>query len=117
LQRPFSWVLPLLLAVVCHEVSHGWVADAWATIPPHGWAASRSIRSAHRSRRHDLLPGLLLLTDSSFLFGYAKAGADQLGATCAIPARDMVLVAVAGPVTNSCSRSRARVRSGFSRVL
>jgi Zn-dependent protease len=46
-----------------------------------------------------LLPALLLLMRSPFLFGYAKPVPINFRAL-AYPRRDMVLIAIAGPVTN-----------------
>ena len=46
-----------------------------------------------------LLPGLLLLLNAPFLFGYAKPVPVVFGALRR-PRRDAVLVAAAGPVTN-----------------
>ena len=46
-----------------------------------------------------LLPGLLLLLDSPFLFGYAKPVPVNFRALRK-PRRDMVLVAAAGPAIN-----------------
>ena len=94
------WVLPLLLSVVCHEVSHGWVADRLGdhTARMMGRLTLNPIPHIDPVGTI-LLPGLLLLTGSSFLFGYAKPVPINWR-NLRNPARDMVLVAVAGPVTN-----------------
>jgi Zn-dependent protease len=94
------WILPLLLAVVCHEVSHGWVAYRLGDD-----TAARSGRLTLNPLPHIdpvgtvLLPGILLLTGAPFLFGYAKPvpiGWHNLKN----PARDMIWVAAAGPLMN-----------------
>jgi Zn-dependent protease len=94
------WVLPLLLAVVCHEVSHGYVADRL------GDPTARMLgRLTLNPIPHIdpvgtiLLPGLLIVTGSPFLFGYAKP-VPITWQNLRNPARDMVWVAAAGPATN-----------------
>jgi Zn-dependent protease len=95
-----AWVLPVLLAVTLHEAAHGWVADK------RGDDTARLMgRVTFNPLRHiDLfgtviLPGLLILFQSPFLFGYAKpvpVAAYKLHS----PRRDMALVAAAGPLAN-----------------
>lgn len=94
------WALPLLLAVVCHEVAHGYVAYRL------GDPTAKSLgRLTLNPIPHIdpigtiLLPGLLLLSHSPFLFGYAKPVPISWH-NLRNPARDMVYVAVAGPLTN-----------------
>ncbi len=94
------WILPVLVAVVFHEVAHGYVAN---------WLGDDTAKRAGRLTLNPLshidpvgsvlLPLLLLVTNAGFLFGWAKpvpVNFAQLGH----PKRDMVLVAVAGPLTN-----------------
>jgi Zn-dependent protease len=94
------WILPFLMAVVFHEVAHGYVAkrlgddtasvlgrltlNPLAHVDPVGTVA---------------LPAALLLMGSPFMFGWAKpvpVAFERLHN----PRRDMILVAMAGPVTN-----------------
>jgi len=93
-------VLPLLLAVTLHEAAHGWVAsklgdntakmlgrvsfNPFVHIDPFGTV---------------LLPLLLLISGAPFLFGYAKPVPINFN-NLHHPRRDMVLVALAGPMAN-----------------
>jgi len=95
-----TWIIPALLAITLHEAAHGFVADRLGD--PTARLAGRL--SLNPFRHIDpwgtvLLPGLLLLMRSPFLFGYAKpvpVNVMQLRH----PRRDMALVALAGPLTN-----------------
>ena len=81
-----TWVLPLLLAITLHEAAHGYVAHFFGDD-----TASRLGRVSLNPLNHVdpfgtvLLPALLLMFHSSFLFGYAKPVPVNFGA-CAIPA-------------------------------
>jgi Zn-dependent protease len=94
------WLLPVLIAVTFHEAAHGYVARFLGDD-----TASRLGRVSLNPFRHIdpfgtiLLPGLLLLARSPFLFGYAKPVPVNFRALRS-PRRDMVLVAAAGPAMN-----------------
>jgi Zn-dependent protease len=94
------WLLPVLIAVTFHEAAHGFVARFLGDE-----TASRLGRVSLNPFRHIdpfgtvLLPGLLLLARSPFLFGYAKQVPVNLRAL-RNPRIGMVLVAAAGPVMN-----------------
>ena len=94
------WLLPVLIAVTFHEAAHGFVARFLGDE-----TASRLGRvSLNPLRPIDpfgtiLLPGLLLLARSPFLFGYAKPVPVNFGAL-RNPRIGMVLVAAAGPAMN-----------------
>jgi Zn-dependent protease len=94
------WVLPVLLAITLHEAAHGFVA--WRLGDD---TAYRLGRVTFNPLRHVdgfgtvLLPALLLLLRSPFLFGYAKPVPVNFR-RLRRPRRDMVLVAAAGPATN-----------------
>ena len=94
------WLLPILIAVTFHEAAHGFVARALGDE-----TASRLGRVSLNPLRHIdpfgtiLLPGLLLLAHSPFLFGYAKPVPVNFRAL-RNPRSGMVLVATAGPVMN-----------------
>ena len=94
------WAIPVILAITFHEAAHGFVA--------HRLGDDTAYRlgrvSANPLRHVDLfgtimLPALLLLTRSPFLFGYAKPVPVNFGALNN-PKRDMVWVAAAGPAAN-----------------
>lgn len=95
-----TWVLPVIFAVTFHEAAHGFIAYRFGD--DTAWRAGRV--SFNPLKHVDpfgtiILPALLMLLRSPFLFGYAKpvpvnfARLDQ-------PRRDMVWVALAGPATN-----------------
>jgi Zn-dependent protease len=95
-----TWAIPLIIAITFHEAAHGFVAR----ILGDDTAARLGRVSLNPVKHIDpfgtiLLPGLLLLTGSPFLFGYAKPVPVNFGALSR-PRRDMVLVAAAGPAMN-----------------
>jgi Zn-dependent protease len=94
------WLLPVLIAVTFHEAAHGYVARALGDE-----TASRLGRVSLNPLRHIdpfgtiVMPGLLLLAHSPFLFGYAKPVPVNFRAL-RNPRSGMVLVAAAGPAMN-----------------
>jgi Zn-dependent protease len=94
------WLLPVLIAITFHEAAHGFVARFLGDN-----TASRLGRVSLNPLRHIdpigtiLLPGLLLLAKSPFLFGYAKPVPVNFRAL-RNPRIGMVIVAAAGPATN-----------------
>jgi Zn-dependent protease len=100
LQQISLWILPILVAVVFHEVAHGYVAN-WLGDPT---AALRGRLTLNPLAHVDpigtvIVPLFLLVSGSGLLFGWAKpvpVNYQNLGN----PRRDMVLVAAAGPLTN-----------------
>ena len=94
------WVLPLLIAITFHEAAHGFVAHRLGD--DTAWKLGRV--SFNPLRHIDpfgtvILPGLLLLSHSPFLFGYAKPVPVNFR-NLNHPRLDMVWVALAGPATN-----------------
>jgi Zn-dependent protease len=94
------WLLPVLIAITFHEAAHAFVARYLGDE-----TASRLGRVSLNPIRHIdlmgtiLLPGLLLLARSPFLFGYAKPVPVNFRAL-RNPRSGMVLVAAAGPAMN-----------------
>jgi Zn-dependent protease len=94
------WTLPLLLAITLHEAAHGWVA--WKL----GDSTAKNLgRVSFNPLVHIdpfgtvILPLLLLVSGTPFMFGYAKpvpVNFNQLNN----PRMDMVWVALAGPMAN-----------------
>ncbi len=94
------WLLPVLIAVTFHEAAHGIVAHLLGD--DTAWRLGRV--SLNPFKHIDpfgtiVLPALLLLARSPFLFGYAKPVPVNFRAL-RHPRRDMILVAAAGPLMN-----------------
>ena len=94
------WVLPLVIAITFHEAAHAFVAHRLGD--KTAWELGRV--SFNPIRHIDpfgtlVLPAMLLLSHSPFLFGYAKPVPVNFRALNN-PRFDMVLVALAGPATN-----------------
>jgi Zn-dependent protease len=95
-----TWVLPVVFAVTLHEAAHGLVAyrcgddTAWRM----GRVTANPLNHIDRFGTI-LLPALLIMVRSPFLFGYAKPVPINFG-RLNNPRRDMVWVALAGPATN-----------------
>ena len=94
------WVLPLVIAITFHEAAHGFVAHRLGDN-----TAFELGRVSFNPLRHIdpfgtlVLPAILLLSHSPFLFGYAKPVPVNFRAL-RNPRLDMVWVALAGPATN-----------------
>ncbi|MDE2472871.1 MAG: site-2 protease family protein, partial [Bradyrhizobium sp.] len=94
------WVLPLVIAITFHEAAHGFVAHHFGD----NTAWERGRVTFNPLKHIDpfgtvLLPAILLLSHSPFLFGYAKPVPVNFRAL-RHPRIDMVWVALAGPATN-----------------
>lgn len=100
LQQILLWILPVLAAVIFHEVAHGLVAS---------WLGDTTAARAGRLTLNPIahidpvgtiiVPLVLLVTDAGFLFGWAKPVPVNY-ANLRNPRRDMVFVAAAGPAMN-----------------
>ena len=95
-----TWLIPIIIAITFHEAAHGYVARLLGDD-----TALRLGRVTFNPLKHIdpfgtiLLPALLLLARSPFLFGYAKPVPVNVRALRS-PRLGMALVAVAGPATN-----------------
>ncbi|KPK74132.1 MAG: hypothetical protein AMJ84_00720, partial [Acidithiobacillales bacterium SM23_46] len=93
-------VLPILFAITVHEVAHGWVAKQFGDL-----TAARLGRLTLNPLKHIdpvgtvLVPALLLLLKSGFLFGWARPVPVSFE-NLRNPKRDMIFVAAAGPAAN-----------------
>lgn len=100
IQNATTWVLPVLFAITLHEAAHGFVAWRLGDNTAHMLG-----RVSFNPLRHIdpfgtvLLPALLLLSGTGFLFGYAKPVPVNFR-NLNHPKRDMVWVALAGPGIN-----------------
>ncbi len=94
------WALPVLIAVVFHEVAHGWIA--YQLGDP---TAARLGRLTLNPLAHVdlfgtiLLPLILIVSNAPFVFGYAKPVPVNFN-NLRNPKRDMIWVAAAGPAMN-----------------
>jgi len=94
------WVLPLIIAITFHEAAHGFVAHRLGDNT--AWQLGRV--SFNPLKHIDpfgtvILPAVLLLSHSPFLFAYAKPVPVNFR-DLNHPRLDMVWVALAGPATN-----------------
>jgi Zn-dependent protease len=100
LYQASTWVLPVVFAVTFHEAAHGFVAYQFGDD-----TAQRAGRVTFNPFKHVdtfgtiILPAMLILLRSPFLFGYAKPVPVNFRRLDR-PRRDMVWVALAGPGTN-----------------
>ena len=94
------WAIPVVIAITFHEAAHGYVARVCGDD-----TAWRLGRVTFNPFKHIdpfgtiVLPALLLLARSPFLFGYAKPVPVNFRAL-RHPRRDMIPVAAAGPAIN-----------------
>lgn len=94
------YALPILLAITLHEASHAYVAKYFGD----STAYMQGRMSLNPIRHIDpigtiLIPVLLLVAGSPFLFGYAKPVPVDFS-RLRRPKRDMAWVALAGPAAN-----------------
>lgn len=95
-----TWILPVLVAITFHEAAHAYAA--WKLGDD---TAYRQGRVSFNPLKHVelvgtiLVPAVLLLTGSPFLFGWAKPVPVAFNRLSRLR-RDMALVALAGPATN-----------------
>lgn len=95
-----TWALPVIIAITFHEAAHGYVAHLFGDD-----TAKRLGRVSFNPARHVdpfgtiILPLILFLTRSPFLFGYAKPVPVDFR-NLRNPKKNMVWVALAGPGIN-----------------
>ncbi|WP_150047799.1 site-2 protease family protein [Methylomonas rhizoryzae] len=99
-QRIVVWILPVMFAITVHEVAHGWMAKQFGDK-----TAYQQGRLTLNPMRHIdpvgtlILPAILLLTFTGFIFGWAKPVPVD-ARNFKQPRKAMMLVALAGPVSN-----------------
>ncbi|MBN1573078.1 MAG: site-2 protease family protein [Deltaproteobacteria bacterium] len=100
IRKALLWVIPIFVAVVFHEVAHG-----YAALKLGDTTARDSGRLTLNPIPHIdpmgtvIIPLLLLAINSPFLFGYAKPVPVNFF-RLKNPKRDMIFVAAAGPASN-----------------
>ena len=100
LHEATTWVLPVIFVVTFHEAAHGFVAYHFGD--DTAWRAGRVTFNPFKHVDPFgtiILPAMLILLRSPFLFGYAKPVPVNFRRLDR-PRRDMVWVALAGPGTN-----------------
>jgi Zn-dependent protease len=100
IQRIFLSVIPLVFAITVHEVAHGWVAKKYGD----NTAYILGRLTLNPFKHIDLIgtiiiPGLLLITKTGFIFGWAKPVPVDTR-YFKKPRHDMAIVALAGPISN-----------------
>ncbi len=100
IQKIILSIVPLLLAIILHEISHGWVAEKLGDPTARMLGRITLNPVSHIDPIGSIiLPGILLLSGSHFLFGWAKPVPVNFG-NLRGGRRDMALVALSGPLTN-----------------
>ncbi|MBL0252605.1 MAG: site-2 protease family protein [Polaromonas sp.] len=100
IQNILIYALPVLLAITVHEAAHGYAARHFGDNTAHLLGRITLNPLKHIDPIGTILmPLLLIFAGSPFLFGYAKPVPVQFG-RLRNPKRDMVWVALAGPMSN-----------------
>ena len=94
-----TWLIPLVIAIVLHEISHGWVANAFGDP-----TAKRKRRLSLNPVRHidpigTIVLPLVLAVSGAPVFGWAKP-VPVVARRLRNPRFHMILVALAGPGMN-----------------
>lgn len=99
-QRIVVWMLPVIFAITGHEVAHGWMAKQFGDK-----TAEQQGRLTLNPLNHIdplgtiIIPGLLLITFTGFIFGWAKPVPVD-ARNFKNPKKAMMVVALAGPLAN-----------------
>ncbi len=100
IQNILIYALPVLLAITVHEAAHGYAARHFGDNTAYVLGRITLNPLKHIDPIGTvLMPLLLIFAGSPFLFGYAKPVPVQFG-RLRNPKRDMVWVALAGPMSN-----------------
>jgi Zn-dependent protease len=100
IQRIVVWLLPVVFAITVHEVAHGWMAKQFGDK-----TADQQGRLTLNPLKHIdpigtiIVPGLLLITFTGFIFGWAKPVPVD-ARNFKNPKKAMMMVALAGPLSN-----------------
>jgi Zn-dependent protease len=94
-----TWLIPLIVAIVLHEISHGWVADAFGdpTARDQGRLSLNPVR--HVDPIGTVALPLVLAVSGAPVFGWAKP-VPVVAQRMRNPRLHMMIVALAGPGMN-----------------
>jgi Zn-dependent protease len=94
-----TWLIPLIIAIVLHEISHGWVANAFGdpTARELGRLSPNPVR--HVDPIGTIALPLVLAVSGAPVFGWAKP-VPVVAARMRNPRVHMMIVALAGPAMN-----------------
>lgn len=93
------WALPVIFAITVHEVAHGWVANRYGDPTAKSLGRLTLNPISHIDVIGTIIVPGVLLALGGFLFGWAKP-VPVNWRNLRNPKRDMVLVALAGPLSN-----------------
>ena len=99
IQQIALWALPVLVAIIFHEVSHGWVAYRLGDPTAARMGRLTLNPLAHIDWVRTVLFPLIAMTTGFPLIGWAKP-VPVNGRNLGSPRRDFAIVALAGPVSN-----------------
>ena len=112
-QRIAVWILPVIFAITVHEVAHGWVAKKYGDNTAYMLGRLTLNPIKHIDPLGTIIiPGLLLLTGTGFIFGWAKPVPVD-ARNFKKPLHDMAIVALAGPISNILMSS---ARASLARI-
>ena len=99
IQKIAIWTLPVLFAIIGHEVAHGYVASLRGDQTARLAGRLTLNPMKHIDLFGTIIVPLLMLTVSNFIFGWAKPVPID-ARNLRRPRSDMILVAIAGPLSN-----------------
>jgi Zn-dependent protease len=94
-----TWIIPLVIAIVFHEVAHGWVASALGDHTARDLKRLSFNPISHVDPLGTILVPLGLAIAHLPVFGWAKP-VPVVSSQLRNPRRDMMIVALAGPAMN-----------------
>ncbi|MFB0507281.1 MAG: site-2 protease family protein [Thermodesulfobacteriota bacterium] len=99
LQKISIYLIPTLLAIILHEISHGWVADRLGDSTARYSGRLTLNPLAHIDLFGTVILPLVLLISGGFIFGYAKPVPIN-PYNLRNPRRDIIWISLAGILTN-----------------
>ncbi|HIG78748.1 MAG TPA: site-2 protease family protein [Cycloclasticus sp.] len=93
------WVLPVIFAITVHEVAHGWMASKLGDNTAKNLGRLTLNPISHMDLIGTVIVPAVLLFLGGFMFGWAKPVPVNWN-NLKNPKRDMVYVAIAGPLAN-----------------